>query len=137
MIGRIREVLGLQTKSRTVSVNLAAFAGDASVKEVAGIELNARLVGYDLENATAGRLINFGRFSHFPGAVEHPVVIVAVPFLQLVVVVTDTGAHSGWLAEIKRRARHRRNLSGGNQVRIHGRVVTGVNLHVVLQDVAT
>jgi len=57
-------VLRFQAKARVLAVNVAARAGERAVKKVAGVELNAGLVGRHGQRAPALRLVNFR--SHGP-----------------------------------------------------------------------
>src|ERR1035437_3943730 len=45
VIGRVREVLGLQAEPISALVNVALFAGDGTVEEIPRIELNPGLGG--------------------------------------------------------------------------------------------
>ena len=120
-----------------MAVHLTVLAGDRPVQKISGIKLHAGLVGQYLQHAPAGWFINFGRLGHLPTAiVEHPVVIVAMPLLQLIVVGIDSCADLGRLAEIERCSFNRGQFSGWNQILIHRCVAAGVDLHNVLQNVA-
>ena len=56
MIDRIREFLGFERESLPVAYGPSLLSAVASVKEIAAIELKARLVGEDLHHASALRL---------------------------------------------------------------------------------
>src|SRR5205814_5708286 len=43
LVRRVREVLRLKAKTITTNIDLAAFAGDRAVQEIACVELDARL----------------------------------------------------------------------------------------------
>ena len=134
MVGRIREVLRFKAESRPQSILDAVPARECSIKEVAGIELNARLRCLDCHFAAALRISNDGGHTQRTGvAIEHPVVIVAAAELQLLVVVVNPRSDHFRLAKIKRRARHRGN-AGRNQVGVHRRVLVGIDLDLVVEN---
>src|SRR4030095_4715075 len=69
-------------------------------------------------------------------AVEHPVVVVAAPDDQLLEAVADARPDGGRVPEIHRRAGHGVDGPGGDQGRVHGRVVAGLEGQLVAVDVA-
>src|SRR6185437_2969773 len=123
-------------ESRTMSVHLAALSGNAAIQEVPGIELHARLITQDFQDPSAGRFIDLSNLSQLAAAVEYPVVVVAVTLFYLIVVAIDASADCGRLPEIKRGAFNGRQFTCRNQSGIHGRVPVGVDLDLVLEDVA-
>ena len=71
MVRRVREVLRLQRETVALAVDVATGADQCAVEEIAGIELDSRLVGPEFEHpARAGvfdtggkaRLAPFARF---------------------------------------------------------------------------
>src|SRR6266498_5599382 len=86
MVRRIRKMLSLKAQSEAALINFAILAGDGPVQKIAGIELHTGLVGEHLQHTSSGWLINFCRRGELSAAaVEHPIVIVALPLLQLIV----------------------------------------------------
>src|SRR5579862_4389426 len=86
-------------------VNPAALAGEGPIQKVAGVELQARFSGEDFQNTAAGRFSDAGQERQFAEPfVEDPVVIVALPELELFIVLVNAGADGGRLAEVERSA---------------------------------
>src|SRR5579885_936329 len=136
MIGRVRKMLGFQTKRRPAAVRSAAFAVNRSVEEICRVELDAWLRGEDFQNAAAGWLFD-ARRQREPAAraIQHPIVVVAVPALELFVVLLDARSDCGGLAEIERSAGDGPQLAGGNQPGIHGSKAIGVEREPVAENV--
>src|SRR5579872_2284687 len=90
MVRRIWKMLSFQTESIATLINVAVLAGDCSIKKVSGIELNSRLSCRNFQHAAGGRFIN-SRSEFEPGtfAVDHEIVIIPVPELQLFVRVVN------------------------------------------------
>jgi len=89
-------MLRLHAECAAARVCLAALAVQGAIQEIAGVKLQGRLGGPDLEDAAGLRLVHFRRLGE-PGAglVEHPVVVVALAELDLLVVGFDAGADGG------------------------------------------
>jgi hypothetical protein len=137
LVGGIGEVLGLQAESRTVLVHHTALALDRPVQEVPGIELHAGLRGQDLHRAAAPGIGQPNRAPQpFARAADHEVVVVAAAALELLVVLGDAGADGGGLPEIEGRPAHGRQLSGGDERRVHRGEAVGLEGQLVGQDVA-
>ncbi len=62
--------------------------------------------------------------------------VVAVTFLQLVIVIVNARADHSELAKIKRCAFDRCQFPCGNEVVVHGGVATGIELQLVLENVS-
>jgi hypothetical protein len=62
MIGGIWKMLRLERDGAVLSVLDAALADERPVKQVAGVELNARLVRENLKIAAAGGIVNLTGF---------------------------------------------------------------------------
>src|SRR5690242_1367136 len=60
VVRRVRVVLGLEGEAVTLAVHPATGAHQRAVEEVAGVELDARLVGVHAEHPAAGRLADPG-----------------------------------------------------------------------------
>src|SRR5210317_1046375 len=60
-VGRVREVLGLQTEGASSAVGRAAFAGETAVEEIRRIELDTGLACQNLHHTTGGRFDDPGR----------------------------------------------------------------------------
>src|SRR6266508_2533857 len=137
MVGRVRVVLGLQRQAVALPVHPAAGADQGAVQEVARVELDARLVGEDLQDPAASR-VGQPRRQLQPGAapVQHPVVVVAAADDELRVAVADARTDRGRPGEVQRRAGHRGDLAGGDQGRVDRGVVAGPQQQLVVVDVA-
>ena len=130
LVGRVREVLGLERVPRTLPVGVAADAHQRAVEEVAAVELHARLVGPDGQQPAARRVEGAGgevepvRAGGGRGLlVQDPVVVVALGDQQLALAaggrreagrdvvrradVVDPRADGVRRAEVERRARDR------------------------------
>jgi len=118
-----------------VFIDRTALSFNGPIEEVPGIELDPRQVGQDLHHPPAARLVNLSRLRQLAAAVEHPIVIVAMAFRELIVFVVNSRSNRRRLAEIKWRTLYRRQLPGRNESRVHGCVTAGVDLHLVLEDV--
>ncbi len=79
MIGRIREMLGLEAQCRATLIGLAALAANGSVKKIAGVKLNPGLGGERFENTTRRGVKKRGGQGGLAirMSVQDPVVIVA------------------------------------------------------------
>ena len=105
LIGRIRKVLRLEAEGGAAAVNLAALSVHGAVEEVPGVELHPGLRGQDLHHAAGFRFRDARRERQaVAGAVEHKVVIVALPEFDLLVVRIDTRPDLRRLAEVERGA---------------------------------
>src|ERR671920_878522 len=61
VVGRVRVVLGLQGQAVALAVGAAAGPDQGAVEEVARVELDAGLVGEDLQHPPAARVLEPGR----------------------------------------------------------------------------
>src|SRR6266511_3423069 len=137
MVRRVRVVLGLQGQAVALPVGPAAGADQGPVQEVAGVELDARLVSEDLQDAPASRVRQpCGQLQPGAVAVEHPVVVVAAADEELRVAAADARADPGGVGEVQRRAGHRGDHAGGDQGRVDRGVVAGPQQQLVVVDVA-
>ena len=90
LIGRVRILLGLEADAVTLVVHDALLAGDGAVEEVAGIDLDAGLVGIDLQiDARGGAKELDSDAIDVAGGVQDPVVVVTVAIADLLVVSGD------------------------------------------------
>src|SRR5215218_10830360 len=138
VVGRVGEVLGLQGETVALPVGAAAGPDHGAVEEVARVELDAGLVGEDLQYPPAARVLQPGRQLQ-PGAapVEHPVVVVAAADLELLeAVVTDPLTDPGRTGEVHRRAGHRVDGPRGDQGGVDRGVAAGPQAQLVVVDVA-
>src|SRR5215211_4066779 len=138
VVGRVGEVLGLQGEAVALAVGAAAGPDHGAVEEVARVELDAGLIGQDLQHPTTARVLQPGRQLQ-PGAapVQHPVVVVAAAELQLLeAVVTDPLTDPGRAGEVHRRPGDRVDGPGGDEGRVDGREVAGPQEQLVVVDVA-
>src|SRR5699024_687569 len=99
------------------------------VEEVTGIKLNARLCGKYLHFASTGWRINLGGQEHRVSSrlIQHKVVIIS-PTVYLV----DTFSDTMEVSKVEGSSFYGSNLAGGNQILIHGRILIGVELHLVV-----
>src|ERR1051325_11325333 len=130
-------MLRLETQPETVSIDAPALSGNRAVEEVAGVELDPGLGGADAQGAAALRALELcrGQETGATTAVEHPVVIIASPITELRVGLLDARADRRGAAEIERRARHGRDLPGGDQRRIDRGVRRREQRQPVIEDV--
>ena len=137
MIRRVGIMLRLQAERVSMIVDLAVGPGHGAIEKIAGIELYPGLIGEYLQDASCRRFVGLCRQLNFLStAVEHPILIVPVCQLQLLIVGIDARSNHSRLEEVERRTRHRRQLAGGNQIRIYWGVAACINLHLMAQDVA-
>src|SRR5437868_10476642 len=113
-------MLCLQSQSIAEPIDAAAFARDAAVEEVAGIELNPGLRGVNLQRATARRF-HYSRREHQrigrrAVSIQHEVVIVAVAVADLgVLSLIDPRADWCRCTKIEGCTGDWRDLAGRNQ----------------------
>src|SRR6266545_1378203 len=137
VVGRVRVVLGLEGEAVALPVHPSAGPHQRPVQEVARVELQARLVGDDLEDAAAARLDHpRGQLQAAAVAVEHPVVVVAAADHELRVAVADARADGGRVPEVEGGAPEVGDLAGRDQRRVDRGVVAGVDPQLVAVDVA-
>src|SRR5215472_2178366 len=98
-------MLRLEAETRPFAVRKPAFALQGAIEEVARIELQAGLGRGDVHGSTA---LGIGqpRGEFQPGAlsIQYPVVVVAGPLFQLIVVLIDARADRRRLPKVERRA---------------------------------
>ena len=140
LVGAVGEVLGLEAEAAPLRVGALRLAAEASVEEVAGVELDAGLGGEDLEDAArlgfedAGgedRLGAGGAWS----AVEDEVVVVAVTELELGIRLVDVLADGFGAAEVEGGACDGEDLSAGDEVPVDGGEAASVELEDMAEDV--
>ena len=104
LVRGVRVLLGLKADGGTVTVHNALLTCYGSVKEVAGIDLHARLVGIFLQNDSGLRAVNLGgQDGVITIGVENPVVIESMSVANLLVVRINIVTDQLCLSEIKRR----------------------------------
>src|SRR5216117_3632798 len=69
-------------------------------------------------------------------AVDHPIVVVAAPEPELLMLVVDARSNRSCSAKIERRSRHRGDLAGRNQRRVNRRKRRRVERQNVIEYVA-
>ena len=117
MVGRVREVLGLESDAVASTVRAAAHADERAVEERAGVELQPRLGGQHLERSSACRLQHMGcERERVVASVDDEVVVVAAAAR------TDRRRD----AEVQRRAVDGTDLAGRNEGRVDGRERGGI-----------
>ena len=103
----VRELLGFEGKGAAILDGIAVLIDGLAVpEEIAAVELQAGLVGEDLQEASAMWLIDSCiQYNTVTGLeVEHPVMVVSVAEVQLLIVGIYPLAYRVRLAEIKRAA---------------------------------
>jgi hypothetical protein len=111
-------VLGFQTESTTVDVGLAGFTCEASVEEVATVELHPRFRSEYFKHAAGCWFCDFRREGEpvdWLVFVEYKIVIVAATVGELSVFDFNVFADGFWLGEIEWRARNWREFSSRNE----------------------
>lgn len=138
MIGRIRKVLSFETEAGALFVNASTGAREGALQEVSGVELHARLVCGNTQCAAAGRVNDSGipRIVTI-GVVESEVVIVAASDGELLISRRiDAFADDVRVREVERCANNRFEMTGGDEIGIHWRVMAGPDLNDVAEDIA-
>ncbi len=137
LVRRVREVLGLEGERVALPVGVTARADERAVEEVARVELGARLGRPGLQHAAGGR-IGDRRDQLQRGvtrrAIEHEVVVVALPDHDLLVGVADPRADRRRRREVERRPRDRSDHAGRDQRGVDRRVVVGLEPEDVILD---
>src|SRR5205807_7508567 len=106
LVGRVGEVLGLQTEPVTLSVGLSAGAEQRAVEAVTGVELDAGLGRGELHDAAGLRVVQ-ARGQHRRaggGPAQHPVMVVAAAIDELGMTIAEALADSARRAAVERRA---------------------------------
>src|SRR6476620_9648059 len=138
LVGRVREVLGLEAEAVALAVGAAGCADERAGQEIAGVELDARLGGTDFEAAPGCRLAdNRGedlRAVAGRRAGDDVVVVVAVAERELWVVVADAGADRVRGAEVEGCAIDRGDLAGRDQSLVGRGEMVGVEGQLVAED---
>ena len=107
MMNTVREFLGFEGKGAAILDGIAVLIDGLAVpEEIAAVELQAGLIGEDLQEASAMWLIDSCiQYNTVTGLeVEHPVMVIAMAEVQLLVVGIYPLAYRVRLAEIKRAA---------------------------------
>src|SRR6185437_7313724 len=110
-------MLGLETEARPVTVDAPALSFERPIEKVAGIKLHSRLCRADVEPAAAHGILEPRRMHQRVRSIpiDHPIVVVAAPKPELLVLVVDARSNRGCSPEIERRSRHAGDLTGWNQ----------------------
>ena len=129
LVGRVGILLGLEADAAALQVLDALLAGDGAVEEVAGVDLDAGLVGVDLQVDAGGRAPELdGDLRDVALGVQDPVVVVAVAVADLLVVGGDVTADSVRGTEVERGVQHRGDFTRGHIGVVHRGVVRGVHV---------
>ena len=135
LVGGIRIFLGLQADGSAALINNPAFAGDGAVEEVPRIHLDSGLIGVNLQVDAGRRAKEFGGNNGIvAGAVQHPVMVVAVAVAQLLIIGIDVLPYQLRSTEIHRSPLHRPNLPGGHESIIHGSEGRSVDIEFIVAD---
>ncbi len=104
-------------------VNDSFLAGDGTVQEVAGIDLDAGLVGINEErDAGFGAIQRCGHLGDVSSGVQDPVVVITVAVADLLVVGVNVCTDGLHLPEIERSAFGRSDFTGGHVGVVNRRV---------------
>ena len=121
-VWRVGIDLRFQAERVILAVNAAILAGHGPVEKIAGIELDAGLVGPEFENPARLWIFHAGGKARLGGraAGQTVIVIVALPDLNLFVRIAQAGADRMGFAKIKRRCidlagRAQRNAGGADR----------------------
>ena len=134
-VGGVGIVLGLEADGGALVVHDALLAGDGAVEEVAAVDLDAGLVGEDLEVDAGGGAVKLrGGSVDVAGGIQHPVVVIAVAVADLLVVGGDAVADEVCRAEVERRAFHGSDFARGHKRVVHRRVVRSVDIKDIVHD---
>ena len=143
MVGAVGIVLCLEAESAATRILNTLLANEATIEEVAGIELQTGLVGEHL-HLDAGIGIEEGAeaLGDVALGVEYPVVVVAVAIdYLLVALIVDAVTDSGGSAEVEGCALHIERLAGNGDIGINGGELVSVKgkhlVEAVLGAVAT
>ena len=118
-----------------MAIDNALLAGYGAVKEIAGINLHAWLVGIFPEHNSSLRAVNLGGENGVVAlGVKDPVVVEAVAVADLLIVRVDAFTYQLSLPEIKRSALHGSDLACGHERRIHRSIVGRVDVQRVSGD---
>ena len=118
-----------------MAIDNALLAGYGAVKEVAGINLHAWLVGIFLKDDAGLRAIDLGGENGVVAlGVKDPVVVEAVAVANLFVVRVDVVTDQLGLSEIKRSALDGSDLTSSHERRIHRSIVGRVDVQRVSRN---
>ena len=133
----VRIFLGLEADGSPLVVNDAALAGHASVKEVSGVNLNARLVGIDVKGDAGLLAVKFGcKLIDVALGVENPVVVITVAVDNLLAVsLVDPVSNLVEGEEIHWSALYRKNLTRGHTSIVNRGEARSVDIQIVAADI--
>ena len=118
-------------------VRLAALAANFAVQKIPRVELYSRLCGQNFQYAAGAGIGNARRQRQAVArAIQNKVVVVAPAEFNLLVIGVDARPNGCGLAEVKWSAFDLPQFAGGNQRVVHRSEPVGVDLNLVLQDVA-
>ena len=116
-------MLRFQTNGSTLVVHNTLLTLQRTIQEITGIYLNTRFVGIEFQSTTRNRIGQFTSQFLRTFGIQHPVVVVTITFFQLIeIVVVDTFANAGRLAEIHGRSFYRSNFTGSDKDIIYRRI---------------
>lgn len=139
LVGAVGIMLCLKCDTAVFHICHATFAIDGSVKEVAGIELDARLVGvYRKGDAGLGRIHLHGKLLHVACGVEYPVVVIAASIYHLSVGdrVAIAVAYRMAGGEVHCSALNGDNLAGGHESGVNRGDAVGIDIYAVVEYIA-
>jgi hypothetical protein len=137
LIRTIGEMLGLEAESGAKTVDVAAFAFDASVQMIARVELHARLGCVDFKRSAGLGIDGACRERQtLLRSVQDKIVIVARAQLKLLMRLIDTFADSRFFPEIEGRSCHALQFAGGNLVLIDWCKKIGIQRDQVIEHIS-
>lgn len=136
-VGRIGILLRFQTHRSTAAIDNSFLAFQRTVQEIAGIYLQTGFVGVNLKHdARTGRCQCGARLRIISLCVQHPIVVITQPVLQLLEIIVDAGTDGRGTTEIHRRTLNGQDFTGSHKGAVHGRIVVSINREQVVRIVA-
>ena len=136
LVGAVGVYLGLQTDGCTTIVDYAFLAGDSAVKEVAGVNLNAGLVGEYLQYYACNGGDNLGGYGRDVVAfTEYPVVVIAVAVGQLLIVFhVNACSNGGGCGEVERGLCYRGDFACCHEGAVYRSEGIGIDEEGIISD---
>src|ERR1022692_348575 len=129
-------MLRFKAQCRTTFIRLPLFALDGAVQKIAGIKLDAWLIGQNLEDAAAAGIENLRSHRQLAVVIEDPVVVVAVAETKLFIVGVDAGSDGCRFAKIKGGGVYGLQFASRNQGGIDRSEAGGIQRELMVEDVA-
>ena len=135
VVGRVREVLGLQAEARVLDILPAALARQCPIQEVARVELNPWLIRPNFQHASRRRIMNprGGRVALRSGK-QHIVQVVADSGLFATRRIDPVADNGRLREEVVGGVGDRQDLAGREQIGIALRVALACNIKLVIEN---